>query len=144
MQFKTCDWYKVDKLKLTSLLLHQPLSQLAFFLCGDDVDCWDAFSWNVLLQTYTALSSRCATYIICRHTYHTISQRSFGRITLVGYIPLKYRTYTSYTRPHTCTGRSNYFIHIYELHQEIQVNTESPIWRSCDRASWLISYNKTN
>jgi hypothetical protein len=144
MQFKTCDWYKVDKLKLTSLLLHQPLPQSAFFLCGDDVHCWDAFGWNVLLQTYRALSSRCATYIICyyKHTepclpdvLHTSSvathitpfhKRSFGRITLVGYIPLKYRTYTSYTRPHICKGRSNYFIHIYELHQEIQVNTESP------------------
>ena len=41
----------------------------------------------------TAQSSRRATYIICRHTCYTISQRPFGHITLVGYIPLKYYIY---------------------------------------------------
>jgi len=54
------------------------------------VDCWDAFRWNVLSQTYTAQSSRRATYTICRHIYYTISQGPFGHITLVGYIPIKY------------------------------------------------------
>ena len=33
---------------------------------------------------YTAQSSRRATYAIC---YHTISQKPFGHINLIGYIP---------------------------------------------------------
>jgi hypothetical protein len=36
---------------------------------------------------------------ICHHTYHNISQRPFGHITLVGYIPLKYNI-THFTDSH--------------------------------------------
>jgi hypothetical protein len=60
------------------------------FPCGGDADCWDACRWNVLSQTYTAQSSQHATCAICCHTYHTISERPFGYITLIGYMSLKY------------------------------------------------------
>jgi len=60
------------------------------FPCGDNVDCWNVFIWNLLSQTYTTKFSPRATCTISRHTHHTISQRPFANITLVCYILLKY------------------------------------------------------
>lgn len=57
--------------------------------CGDDVDCWDAFRWN-LSRRKIVQSSPVATYVTSRHSYHTTWQRRFGRATLIGYVPLKY------------------------------------------------------
>ena len=97
---------------------------------GNDVDCWDTFRWNVLSQTYAAQSSWRATYTIHCHTHHTISQTQCGHITLIGYIPLKYYTYSlqQFHSPHnigkifkvylllcTCTCNHCYTLVITEI-----------------------------
>jgi len=67
MQFKYLYWLYFNKYKIP----HNPVTsanstgdRLPF---GDDVVCRDAFRCILLSQTYTALSSRRATYATSRH-----------------------------------------------------------------------------
>jgi uncharacterized Fe-S center protein len=80
---------KVNKLKPMSLLLHQPLSQPASLLVAI---MWIAGSPSdaVCYHKHTLLSLPDVLHISCCHTYHIISQRPFGIITLIDCIPLKY------------------------------------------------------